>query len=364
MKMDKYILWKVEAGTDRHRALIGDLKTLGFTTDLGSTTFDPGEAIWVSADFEKRKIYAHLYASCGPGAKSSEYKTGKTYSCGNSGTVQNQYISQDDLFRTLKAPSIFFHTYKPSSFASYLADNGIDIGETKEDDLVSADRWYIRIDNNTNGHECYRYIEFALYAKLWGSVFSPGVAEFKFKKGDKVRITGSTLGNEGVDEETEITKVLINGSTSLEQPCYVVKLMCWNVVESDLEPVFEKDQPKFKVGDRVKITSGDRSLGSVGSLSTGGSKTHVGWCYNIMLENGDERAIYDHNIELVTEEKPKPMNYYKFNVGDSVEVLSDTREDKSFIGSIGVIKSRSRGFPRTMWNLWEHPKSNLLWHMN
>ena len=136
--------------------------------------------------------------------------------------------------------------------------------------------------------------------------------EFKFKQGDRVRISEAMYGYDG-----EVGTVMCLSRTDRHPYQVVVDNLGWSkFLEDDLELIEEEKVMKFKVGDKVKVSGSWRgNSGKVGTISR--ADWGVMYKYRVEFEDADPESFKEEELESVKEEE-KVMS--KFKVGDNVKV--------------------------------------------
>lgn len=183
--------------------------------------------------------------------------------------------------------------------------------------------------------------------------------EPKFKVGDRVKAIKPTSSNMNIVGKVGTIAHVIPNWTGycVEFDEYINGHSCggnakdghgWNCDEDTLEPV--KEEPKFKVGDRVKCVKERVGLGKVFGKS--GTITYIDYfCYSIEWDedidghNCSGHTKPDHgwwvgirNEDVLELVKPEPKFEHKFEVGDRVKVISEPCGLPSALGKIGTIK--------------------------
>ena len=151
------------------------------------------------------------------------------------------------------------------------------------------------------------------------------VKEFKFKQGDRVRISEVTYGYYG-----EVGTVMCLSRTDRHPYQVMVDNLGWSkFLEDDLELIEEETSMKFKVGDKVQVVAtysafrGDK-----------GNVTGYDFCktfpYTVEFEDGD-CVFHGKDLIALSTEEEKVM---KFKVGDKVKVSNSWEGHDGATGQI------------------------------
>ena len=150
--------------------------------------------------------------------------------------------------------------------------------------------------------------------------------EFKFKQGDRVRISEAMYGYDG-----EVGTVMCLSRTDRHPYQVVVDNLGWSkFLEDDLELIEEEKVMEFKVGDKVQIDEVESHYYRRCGIVIGDAFCPT-FPYKVEFDDGDDCIFKGKDLIVLSTEEEKEM---EFKVGDKVKV-----KDSWFgrDGQVGVI---------------------------
>ena len=155
------------------------------------------------------------------------------------------------------------------------------------------------------------------------------VKEFKFKQGDRVRISEVTYGYYG-----EVGTVMCLSRTDRHPYQVMVDNLGWSkFLEDDLELIEEETGMKFKVGDRVQVVATYSGFyGDKGNVTENDGTDNLP--VRVRFDDGEHVCwFYEDDLKVLHEEE-KVM---EFKVGDKVRMIRNTYGNRGKIGTLEKI---------------------------